>query len=1018
MDPAGLLLSINKVSDKLDELSQNHSSASDTLTLIRAQVKTLQAGTQRIQEWLHFTEPTERAQITRSVQDAVATVRSSLERLQDGVASSQYGGVDAAKVLDDGRNGESTLIYNEARMRKYLVDLRECASLMQFTLNVCQQPIGAATPHGPEELSKAAIALRQAQTSPRRERRSVIERAGSEGVEASTADYENFMHSVMAAEEDLTDESLLSSRPGSSDSLDALGSGSGHSMKPTSTTAYEGGNNNDHPTVTLNGYAVDDVPPIIPFKDPLVSVPTGSDASSLTVRPSADRLPSWSSSDGQLINDINNILGTASISLDNKELYKGASPPPNIPTRSPQRQENHPISVARDRGFSLGSIRRKPVSATWSSSDPSGDSKQPLPAGCGPSRRNTDLTSSASSSALSIARKMTPLTNTLRSLSPDDFVNIELEQATVQPYVDSPPAYAGPAWAAGPRTARVTQPRRNTGRSSLVRHSTLSTMTQLARESRLDEIRAALKDGYNVNELDASTGTTPIMESARYRRWDACRLLIESGARVHLKDSDGNTALHHAARVGDSEICQVLLDAGAPSEDCNKDGKQAIQLAVEGGHTETVLTLVNSIPYRKPNDEALVNAWLSAIKLGDTPTAQALLAKGVKPKRLKDSWRMAGYAAQSGSIPMLEHVLAQKASLKERSPLGYSPLHFAALHGHQPMVERLLALKVPWKATTKKTEETALHIAAAAGHTGTALALVAHKDANVTVEDADDQQPVHHAVRKGDARLLATLLQHGAKLKDANEYGWKPIHLAAAYGHVNLLAECITRATNIEEKLTTPSFKPEKRTNQAARRGYWAEIRWPHAGSRPLHLALEFGHVDVAHLLISSGAKLDEPDSRGWRPLHMAAWSCLPDMVDLLLQKGVTVDARTVDGHTALTLGYREYGIIQNQAARARIHDTLSIALARQKRSMIKQLTTKSPSSVESKTGHQRNLAWHTAQLAEQLYQPEDLREGEDDGDMDDFSDSLEGSEIGVAVSADDALELYSAQAGASWVAR
>jgi len=149
----------------------------------------------------------------------------------------------------------------------------------------------------------------------------------------------------------------------------------------------------------------------------------------------------------------------------------------------------------------------------------------------------------------------------------------------------------------------------------------------------------------------------------------------------------------------------------------------------------------------------------------------------------------------------------------------------------------------------------------------------------------------------------------------------------------------------------------------------------------------------------------------------MAAWSCLPEMVDMLLYKGVAANSRTVDGHTALTLGYREYGILADQAARARIHDRLSMALAHEKRSMLKQLTTfKLPGSGESKTAHQRNLAWHTAQLAEALYQPEDTREGEEEADMDDMSDSLEGSEIGVAVS-DDALELY-AQPGSSRTAK
>ncbi len=80
-----------------------------------------------------------------------------------------------------------------------------------------------------------------------------------------------------------------------------------------------------------------------------------------------------------------------------------------------------------------------------------------------------------------------------------------------------------------------------------------------------------------------------------------------------------------------------------------------------------------------------------------------------------------------------------------------------------------------WKAQTKKTDESALHLAAAAGHTDTALALVTHKDAAVNVQDADDQEPVHHAVRKGDMKLFTALAERGATLKTTNSYGWKPV---------------------------------------------------------------------------------------------------------------------------------------------------------------------------------------------------------------------------------------------------
>lgn len=150
----------------------------------------------------------------------------------------------------------------------------------------------------------------------------------------------------------------------------------------------------------------------------------------------------------------------------------------------------------------------------------------------------------------------------------------------------------------------------------------------------------------------------------------------------------------------------------------------------------------------------------------------------------------------------------------------------------------------------------------------------------------------------------------------------------------------------------------------------------------------------------------------------MAAWSCRSDIVELLLQKGVSVEAKTVDGHTALGLGFRAHGLSTDELHRRRIYDMLSMAMAHQKPSMLRQLSSivSSGPSESSRTAHQRNLAWHTAQLAEALFHQPGGEQGEEQ--RDDVSESLDGSEIGLAVS--DGLdrsqeELYNTLQGSSW---
>ena len=135
------MLSIATIVYTLDELSTSYNTASTTLSLIRSQIKVIETGATRIQEWLWYTDPTSQMVVMSSLRDAIATVNSSLERLQGDITEITHTGPKTARLL--GRSGSDQWVktkfaYNETRMRKHLTDVRECASLMYFTLNVCQ----------------------------------------------------------------------------------------------------------------------------------------------------------------------------------------------------------------------------------------------------------------------------------------------------------------------------------------------------------------------------------------------------------------------------------------------------------------------------------------------------------------------------------------------------------------------------------------------------------------------------------------------------------------------------------------------------------------------------------------------------------------------------------------------------------------------------------------------------------------------------------------------------------------
>ncbi len=71
-------------------------------------------------------------------------------------------------------------------------------------------------------------------------------------------------------------------------------------------------------------------------------------------------------------------------------------------------------------------------------------------------------------------------------------------------------------------------------------------------------------------------------------------------------------------------------------------------------------------------------------------------------------------------------------------------------------------------------------------------------------------------------------------------------------------------------------------------------------GQSPLHLAAIMGHVEVAELLIASGADLEGTDKHGNTPLHYTAHRGSKETAKLLITKGADLNVKRDDGNTPL----------------------------------------------------------------------------------------------------------------------
>lgn len=89
--------------------------------------------------------------------------------------------------------------------------------------------------------------------------------------------------------------------------------------------------------------------------------------------------------------------------------------------------------------------------------------------------------------------------------------------------------------------------------------------------NRIDVVDAFLLRKASANCLD-TMGRTPIFTSVEKGYWETFNLLVRSGGKVDVKDTEGNNLLHAAAIGGNSKIISALLRAGVKSCETNDKG--------------------------------------------------------------------------------------------------------------------------------------------------------------------------------------------------------------------------------------------------------------------------------------------------------------------------------------------------------------------------------------------------------------------------------------------------------------
>ncbi|KAF8268319.1 hypothetical protein EI94DRAFT_1186065 [Lactarius quietus] len=220
-----------------------------------------------------------------------------------------------------------------------------------------------------------------------------------------------------------------------------------------------------------------------------------------------------------------------------------------------------------------------------------------------------------------------------------------------------------------------------------------------------------------------------------------------------------------------------------------------------------------------------------------------------------------------------------------------TPLYYAAFCGFYDLTERLI-MKHPEQVNAYGGLVLAPLLAALSKRHFRAADLLYRHGAAMDVQDAVRDTPLHAASANGQADIIRWLLDHGADSNACDSIGrWTPFHYAADYLQLDAVQVLLKYNADINLKNEAGQTPLCEALARSSLEGNIVEIvrQLLEHGADPnipdrdhstaLHQASSKGSLEIARLLLSYGAKVDEKNGEGRTPLHVAESNELKELL-------------------------------------------------------------------------------------------------------------------------------------------
>lgn len=369
------------------------------------------------------------------------------------------------------------------------------------------------------------------------------------------------------------------------------------------------------------------------------------------------------------------------------------------------------------------------------------------------------------------------------------------------------------------------------GKTSMTRVALIG--KQYALFKQLDDYCRRQKEGQN----GVYNGLHEVIEANLY---GLVVSLLENYA-VNSANHLGQTALMLAASEGNLSIINLLLQHGACVDQLDNQGRNALHYAIKASSKEAALALLPLLKNPNQADRFEITPLMAAAAKGLVPILRFLCESDQEMSQVVDNqgFNALHYAAMAGKVESISWLVAQGFAIDQpESPLKPSKiarskkrtaLQLATLGGHEEAVFRLLSLganpeqedargfafceyavlsndidmlnlvKLLPYYNNKERNQQLLHAAAIVDQIDVLSELILD-EANLNTLNSAGRSALHLCCIFDSGKAAKLLLKGGDLILDGfDKQGYAPLHYAAKFGHVNLIALLGTAGVDINQ---------------------------------------------------------------------------------------------------------------------------------------------------------------------------------------------------------------------------